>query len=152
MALNLAQGVLVRNLGRLSYSKCIDVQKVLHDKVGEGRNTLLLVEHSSPVFTLGLKELQSEGFIRSKVEHLGIDVQRVSKRSEGIVWHGPGQITVYPIINEKPTKELITSMSNVIQKTLLALGIQCTVDHNGVMVGKEKIGDFSLFTKILYKC
>ncbi|GAM21908.1 hypothetical protein SAMD00019534_050830 [Acytostelium subglobosum LB1] len=143
--------LIVRNLGRLSYNRCLDIQRSLsepsHD---DGKNTLLLVEHSSPIFTIGSNECKDGvNILKSKSSEMGVEVHNVDKRGNGIVWHGPGQLTIYPIINNNNTssEETIKSLSKVVKKTLSMLGITCTIESDGIYVGnKHKIGDFELFS------
>lgn len=78
---------------------------------------VLLVEHSPPVFTMGQRHTDGDlrdGFfkaVRSSASCSTGDVVAIEKRSGievvkanrggGITWHGPGQVTMYPIINVK---------------------------------------------------
>ena len=73
-------------------------QRVLHSEVVEGRrpSTLLLVEHE-PVYTVGRRAHSWERPSADVVEpgHVPVvDVDRGGKTT----WHGPGQLTVYPIL------------------------------------------------------
>ena len=73
-------------------------QKDLHGEVAEGRrpSTLLLVEHE-PVYTVGRRAHSWERPSADVVEpgHVPVvDVDRGGKTT----WHGPGQLTVYPIL------------------------------------------------------
>lgn len=54
---------------------------------------VLLLEHSSPVYTLGRRDT-SQGL----PSHCKIDVIK-TRRGGGITYHGPGQVTMYPIAN-----------------------------------------------------
>lgn len=55
----------------------------------------ILVEHASPVYTLGRRDT-SEGLPAQPTD----DVQVVkTKRGGGVTYHGPGQLTMYPIAN-----------------------------------------------------
>ncbi|ORC91498.1 putative lipoate protein ligase [Trypanosoma theileri] len=56
-------------------------------------DTVLLVEHSSPVYTVGRRDT-TEGIPKDcKVEVVK------TRRGGGVTFHGPGQITMYPIAN-----------------------------------------------------
>ncbi len=73
-------------------------QRVIHSEVVEGRrpSTLLLVEHE-PVYTVGRRTHSWERPSADVVEpgHVPVvDVDRGGKTT----WHGPGQLTVYPIL------------------------------------------------------
>jgi len=73
-------------------------QREVHGEVAEGRrpSTLLLVEHE-PVYTVGRRAHSWERPSADIVEpgHVPVvDVDRGGKTT----WHGPGQLTVYPIL------------------------------------------------------
>jgi len=73
-------------------------QREVHGEVAEGRrpSTLLLVEHE-PVYTVGRRAHSWERPSTDVVEpgHVPVvDVDRGGKTT----WHGPGQLTVYPIL------------------------------------------------------
>ncbi|EGG13421.1 hypothetical protein DFA_11182 [Cavenderia fasciculata] len=172
----LCKKVFVRNLGRMSYNRCLDVQQslqnvhslfpsstsVINNLNDEKKNTLLLVEHSSPVFTYA--ENNSKMFdpkVKSKLEHLGIEFKSVSKRTDGIVWHGPGQLSIYPMVFDNnadnhntqnknvSSEEMVSSIFRVIQRTLSWIGIESQLQNDGIYVGKdfkEKIGDFNVLS------
>jgi lipoyl(octanoyl) transferase len=82
----------IRLLGSLDYDVAWALQQVLHEQVADGtlEDVVLLLEHE-PVYTAGKRtdvwERPTDG---SRV----IDVDRGGK----ITWHGPGQITGYPIV------------------------------------------------------
>lgn len=94
-----------RDLGRIAYAEAWALQKELFeaqlDAKHEGRATesfLLFCEHN-PVFTMGkhadeANMLMSEDFLR---EH-GYDFFSV-ERGGDVTYHGPGQITGYPILD-----------------------------------------------------
>ena len=73
-------------------------QRDVHGEIVEGRrpSTLLLVEHE-PVYTVGRRAHSWERPSADVVEpgHVPVvDVDRGGKTT----WHGPGQLTVYPIL------------------------------------------------------
>lgn len=94
-----------RDCGRIAYAEAWAMQHELFDRILEQKAThqptdshLLLCEHN-PVFTLGRNGdegnlLMSEDFLR---EH-GYEWFRV-ERGGDITYHGPGQITGYPILD-----------------------------------------------------
>nr|CCC95513.1 unnamed protein product [Trypanosoma congolense IL3000] len=56
-------------------------------------DTVLLVEHSSPVYTIGRRDTSCG--IRA-----GCAAEVVkTRRGGGVTFHGPGQVTMYPIVN-----------------------------------------------------
>lgn len=56
-------------------------------------DTVLLVEHSSPVYTVGRRDT-CDGI----PDGCRVDVVR-TRRGGGVTFHGPGQLTMYPIAN-----------------------------------------------------
>ncbi|MDX6227576.1 MAG: lipoyl(octanoyl) transferase [Frankiales bacterium] len=84
--------LLLVRAGRVPYQQAWDWQRALHSRRVEGdiADTVLLVEHE-PVYTAGKRtnswERPTDG---SEV----IDVDRGGR----ITWHGPGQLTGYPIV------------------------------------------------------
>lgn len=80
------------------YREGWDLQRRVHDAVvsGERPSTLILLEHE-PVYTVGRRAHSWERPDGDVVEpgHVPvIDVDRGGKTT----WHGPGQLTVYPIV------------------------------------------------------
>ena len=88
--------LLIVRAGRAPYHQAWDWQRALHAQRVEGTlaDTLLLVEHD-PVYTAGKRtnswERPTDG---SEV----VDVDRGGR----ITWHGPGQLTGYPIVGVPP--------------------------------------------------
>lgn len=94
-----------RDMGRIAYAEAWELQKELFEAQLEakfaGRPTqsyLLFCEHN-PVFTLGkhadkANMLMSEDFLREQ----GYDYFAV-ERGGDVTYHGPGQITGYPILD-----------------------------------------------------
>ena len=82
----------IRQLGQVAYDEAWALQQSLHDSVvdGEQSDVVLLLEHEG-VYTAGKRtEIWERPLDGSRV----IDVDRGGK----ITWHGPGQITGYPIV------------------------------------------------------
>ncbi|MGU3434045.1 lipoyl(octanoyl) transferase LipB [Actinomycetes bacterium M1A6_2h] len=82
----------VRELGTVDYLEAWELQRSIAEQraVGEGRDTLLLLEHPS-VFTAGRRTADTD---RPTDGTPVIDVDRGGK----ITWHGPGQLVGYPIV------------------------------------------------------
>lgn len=87
-------------LGRTPYREAWDLQAVLVSALRDGHmaNTLLLLEHPH-VFTMGKA---------AKAEHLLWDGAEQARRQVDVIWsdrggeatyHGPGQLTGYPILD-----------------------------------------------------
>jgi lipoyl(octanoyl) transferase len=81
----------LRRLGLVPYDDAWALQRQVHaEVVGGAEDVALLLEHP-PVYTAGKRTLPSERpFDGTPV----VDVDRGGK----ITWHGPGQVTGYPIV------------------------------------------------------
>ena len=83
--------MLIQRHGTMAYDEGWALQRCVHDLVaGGGPDTVLLLEHL-PVYTAGKR---TEAHERPLDGTPVIDVDRGGK----ITWHGPGQITGYPIL------------------------------------------------------
>jgi lipoyl(octanoyl) transferase len=82
----------IARLGRVGYDDAWARQRDLHAQrvAGEIPDTVLLLEHD-PVYTAGRR---TEAWERPSDGTPVIDVDRGGK----ITWHGPGQLTGYPIV------------------------------------------------------
>jgi lipoyl(octanoyl) transferase len=79
--------------GRVPYREAWDTQRTLHERrVADAiEDTVLLLEHD-PVYTAGKRTEAWERPVGSAVEVVDVD------RGGRITWHGPGQLTGYPIV------------------------------------------------------
>ncbi len=81
----------IRRLGRVPYDDAWRLQQSVHaDVVAGGDDVTLLLEHE-PVYTAGKRTEPGE---RPTDGTPVVDVDRGGK----ITWHGPGQLTGYPIV------------------------------------------------------
>jgi len=90
----------VQWLGRRSYAEVWELQKRLLEQRIEGAigDTLLLVEHD-PVYTWGKRtDPEHLGAGEPALRALGADTFQVERGGE-VTYHGPGQLTGYPICN-----------------------------------------------------
>ncbi|MBZ0135390.1 MAG: lipoyl(octanoyl) transferase LipB [Planctomycetes bacterium] len=90
----------VQWLGRRPYAEIWELQKrLLEQRINnEIGDTLLLVEHE-PVFTWGKRtKPQHLGAGQEALRVLGADTFQVERGGE-VTYHGPGQLTGYPICN-----------------------------------------------------
>lgn len=90
----------VQWLGRRAYASVWELQKQLLDQriAGEIGDTLLLVEHE-PVYTWGKRTDPAHlGPGEAALRALGADTFQVERGGE-VTYHGPGQLTGYPIVN-----------------------------------------------------
>ena len=135
-------------LGRIDYMEALEVQTQLWQKVssGEGRDTLLLVEHP-PVITLGVRGVQ-EHILLPEQERLRLGVSMVQvNRGGDVTYHGPGQIVGYPIMNLNHWGRDIHDFVRRIENTFVRLlqqdyGINAErgdKTYTGVWIGAEKI-------------
>jgi lipoyl(octanoyl) transferase len=113
----------IRRLGQLEYDAAWALQQHLHDQVvaGTQEDVVLLLEHE-PVYTAGKRtdpwERPTDG---SRV----VDVDRGGK----ITWHGPGQITGYPIVHLGDPVDVVAyvrRLEQVLIDVCAALGLATT--------------------------
>ena len=81
----------VRCLGTVPYEQAWRVQQQVHDEVVAGAEDVALLLEHPPVYTAGKR---TEPWERPGDGTPVIDVDRGGK----ITWHGPGQVTGYPIV------------------------------------------------------
>ena len=83
--------MIFRRLGTVPYDEAWRLQQSVHAEVADGaEDTVLLLEHP-PVYTAGKR---TEPWERPVDGTPVVDVDRGGK----ITWHGPGQLTGYPIL------------------------------------------------------
>ena len=135
------KGVLYKDLGRMGYSECWDLQRSLFDRVlavkrgvadaedlsGHEAGWLLTVEHN-PVYTLGKSGkdenmLVSEAYLRS----IGAEFFHIDRGGD-VTFHGPGQIVGYPILDLEQLgiglREYIDSLEEAIIGVCAEWGIE----------------------------
>ncbi|KAN0003509.1 hypothetical protein ACTFIZ_009676 [Dictyostelium cf. discoideum] len=198
--------LLVRNLGRISYPKFIDVQNGIKINYNNSdKNILLMAEHQSPLFLFSTtKKSQSNSTTinnndiindakYNKLKQLGYDVCKVTKSIDSleidnnninydnnnnnnnninnkdnnnininnnnnnnninnnqIIWHGPGQLTVYPILSSQfniDKNQYKMKLEKVVLKCLDQLSIKCKIENNQIKTinNNEIIGDIKIF-------
>lgn len=83
-------------------------------------DSLILLQHQ-PVYTLGTgSDAQFLKLDEERLEELGIDLLRIERGGE-ITYHGPGQLTVYPIFDLRGYKQDIHWYVGVFHPTPLCL-------------------------------
>ena len=133
--------ILYKDLGRVGYSECWDLQRSLFDrllavKAGDAEacaqvereaGWLLLVEHN-PVYTLGKSGkdenmLVPETYLRS----IGAEFFHIDRGGD-VTYHGPGQIVGYPILDLEQVgiglREYINSLEEAIIGVCAEWGIE----------------------------
>jgi lipoyl(octanoyl) transferase len=83
--------VIVRRLGSVPYDTAWRMQQELHAQVVDGAEDVALLLEHPPVYTAGKRTEPEERPLDGTPV---VDVDRGGK----ITWHGPGQITGYPIV------------------------------------------------------
>lgn len=94
-----------QDLGRIVYAKALDIQTEKFNallaakaKGEKGRNELLFCEHY-PVLTIGKSGKDSNLLIsEARLQALGVSYYHINRGGD-ITYHGPGQITGYPIFD-----------------------------------------------------
>ena len=94
-----------QDLGRIVYAKALDIQTEKFNallaakaKGEKGRNELLFCEHD-PVLTIGKRGKDSNLLIpEARLQALGVSYYHINRGGD-ITYHGPGQITGYPIFD-----------------------------------------------------
>lgn len=94
-----------QDLGRIVYAKALDIQTekfnallAAKGKGEKGRNELLFCEHD-PVLTIGKSGKDSNLLIpEARLQALGVSYYHINRGGD-ITYHGPGQITGYPIFD-----------------------------------------------------
>jgi lipoic acid synthetase len=85
-------GLHVRWLGTVPYLESIDLQRRL---CAGAADHLLLLEHT-PVFTMGASSNPTNLLVDAA--EVGAELHRADRGGD-ITWHGPGQLTGYPVLN-----------------------------------------------------
>jgi lipoate-protein ligase B len=117
----------VIDLGRCGYQEALELQKkILEERVQEKRpDTLILVEHQ-PIYTVGRAMSQSQNYPSSvTVPGLGEVPVVAVDRGGKMTWHGPGQITGYPIFHlaHRDIRRYLRDMEKVMAKAVAAVGL-----------------------------
>ncbi|MCU1596096.1 MAG: lipB, partial [Frankiales bacterium] len=113
----------IRRLGHLDYDQAWKLQQDIHEQVanGELEDVVLLLEHE-PVYTAGKRTADDE---RPTDGSRVVDVDRGGK----ITWHGPGQITGYPILrlpDPIDVVDYVRSLEQVLIDVCADLGLPTT--------------------------
>ncbi|MSP59156.1 MAG: lipoyl(octanoyl) transferase LipB [Myxococcales bacterium] len=116
---------------------------VAQRQVGEGEDTLLLVEHPE-VITLGRRASS-----RSNVLSDGIPVIEI-ERGGDVTWHGPGQLVGYPILRldgeERDLHRFLRAIEEGLIAVCAALGLEGgrKAGWTGVWLGERKIASIGI--------
>ena len=136
----------VLKLGILDYGKAYELQKRLLQEhlQGKGSNFLLLLQHN-PVITIGRSGSKGNILVsKSALTAAGIETYEI-ERGGDVTYHGPGQLTGYPIIDLRKSRKdvhwYLRQLEEVIIRVLAEYGIagQRMEGYTGVWVGNEKV-------------
>ncbi|MCB9879843.1 MAG: lipoyl(octanoyl) transferase LipB [Planctomycetes bacterium] len=131
----------VEDLGRVAYLPVLERMRTLHEAVQRGApGRVLLVEHE-PVFTAGRATPTAE--LRPDI----VAIERGGK----ITHHGPGQLTVYPIVPlpRRDVRDWLRRLETFGVQVASAFGLAATpsVDGTGVFVGERKFASIGVAVK-----
>jgi len=145
----------VITLRAASYVPTWEVQQTRARDVTAGRSgeALFLVEHT-PVYTLGRRTdpghlLQPEEQLRG----LGAELVHVDRGGD-VTWHGPGQITAYPIVDlrqrNKDVHRYVQALEQIVIDVAAMYGIEAGRADRlpGVWVAGEKLA--ALGVKVMH--
>lgn len=141
------------DLGLRPYREVWEMQRRLHDAVGEGRepDSWIVVEHQ-PVVTLG-RQAKRENLLLSAetLSARGIDLVEI-ERGGDVTYHGPGQLVVYPIRRLQRFREvvpLVRSLESAVIDCCARFGVTGVrwSEHAGVWVGDKNICAIGLAVK-----
>jgi lipoyl(octanoyl) transferase len=129
----------IRRLGQLAYDDAWALQREVHGMVADGGDDVVLLLEHEPVYTAGRRtELWERPTDGSRV----VDVDRGGR----ITWHGPGQLTGYPIVRLADPVDVVAyvrRLEQVLIDTCAALGLETSrVDgRSGVWTadGRRKV-------------
>ncbi len=107
---------------------------------GDRDGAVWLVEHD-PVYTAGRA---------TPADELGADVVPV-ERGGKVTWHGPGQLTVYPIVRlpRRDVRDWLRRIERFGVALAASFGLEATpsVDGTGVFVGRRKFASIGVAVK-----
>jgi len=112
--------MIVRRLGTVAYADALRLQRALHEAVVAGAEDVALLLEHEPVYTAGKR---SEPWERPSDGTPVVDVDRGGK----ITWHGPGQVTGYPIVRLADPVDVVAYVRRVEQlliDTCASLGLE----------------------------
>lgn len=115
------------------------------DETGKGRDCIIMLQHQ-PVYTLGTgSDKQYVKMDEGKLQSLGIQLVRIERGGE-VTYHGPGQLTVYPIVDLRGYKKDIHWYMRALEEAIIIalenVGVKGAVRENdttGVWVNNKKV-------------
>lgn len=136
----------VKRLGRVPFALADELQKSLVAAKRRGREIAeyLLMMELEPIVTIGTGGSRDQLLVDlNELRARGIDFLEVD-RGGGAAYHGPGQLTIYPIIDIRGNPDLhayVRGLETATLGVLADLGIagQRSAGLTGVWVGEHKI-------------
>jgi lipoyl(octanoyl) transferase len=125
------------DLGRIEYRKCLDLQLSLVSLRREGKipDTMLMLEHDPPVYTIGRKS--------DPLNFQGVDVVRTDRGGD-VTYHSPGQLVIYLIFDLRSegrvdVRAFVKSVENIIIEMIEKKGHRATVgEEPGIWIETGK--------------
>ena len=130
--------VLYRDLGRMGYSECWDLQLSLFERMlswkregkaqsQENAGELLLVEHDH-VYTLGKSGKQQNMLISEEyLRQIGAEFFHIDRGGD-ITYHGPGQIVGYPILDLEQVGISLRDYIDSIEESIIGVCVQWGIE------------------------
>jgi lipoyl(octanoyl) transferase len=144
----------VFDLGLIDFQQALSLQKQIHLKVKEGllEGALIICSHY-PVMTTGRRAKKESLLVpKEKLKKRGVSLCQV-ERGGDITYHGPGQLTAYPIFNlgliKKDIHLFLRELEEVVISFLMDLGIAAERRYGltGVWIGNKKIASIGISIK-----
>jgi lipoyl(octanoyl) transferase len=110
----------LRDLGRMGYTKALELQRSLVErrKRGEIPDQLLIVEHP-PVITMGRNAHQENVLADPELlARAGIEFHHTDRGGD-VTYHGPGQVVGYPIVDLREWKRDVVAYVRGIEAVLI---------------------------------
>jgi len=142
------------DLGLIEYKKAWDLQREVFAQIKNrgSPSTLILCRHY-PVITLGRPAKRNNILIpQPELKNKGISVYEI-ERGGDVTYHGPGQLTAYPIFNLAHLKKDIHFYLRLLEETVIdtlsSLGIYGNTSFGltGVWVAARKIASIGIAIK-----
>ncbi len=134
----------VHHLGPVRYADAHALQeRLLQARIrGEVPDTVLLLEHSPPVLTLGRSSKAAENVLLGPeaLAALGFELHETGRGGD-VTYHGPGQLVGYPILDLAPDREdvrrYVRDLEEAMIRTVAEFGIRAgrTTGQSGAWVG-----------------
>ena len=154
MVTSLKNECLVLNLGLRDYLEVYNLQKNLVNKRIKNKiSDVLIINEHNPVFTIGRKGGKGNILVsKEELKKRGVKIYEIDRGGD-IIYHGPGQLVGYPIIDLKSKgKDIhlyLRNLEEVIIRLLKDYGIHSTriEGYTGVWVENKKIAAIGIGVK-----